>query len=50
MRMKKLTGIIMAAKMPNERIGLTSDTVLARNATAVVLDVTVMALKARLKE
>ena len=44
-----MTGIIIAAKMPNARIGTTSDRALARNATDVVLDVTKIALKAREK-
>ena len=47
--MKKLTGIMMAAKIPKERIGLISEAALARKATAVVLDVTMMALNERLK-
>ena len=45
----KLTGIIIAAKMPNARIGTISDRAFARNATHVVLDVTKIAPKARLK-
>ena len=36
--------------MPNARIGTMSDSAFARKATDVVLDVTMMALKARLKE
>ena len=46
----KFTGIIIAAKMPNARIGTISDRPLAKNATDVVLEVTKIALKARLKE
>ncbi len=49
MTIRKLTGIIIAAKIPNARIGLMSDRALARNAIAVVLDVTKIALKERLK-
>jgi len=45
----KFTGIIIAAKIPNARIGTTSDRPFARKATHVVLDVTRIALKARLK-
>ena len=45
----KLTGMIVAAKMPNARIGLMSDRAFDRNAIAVVLDVTRMALNERLK-
>lgn len=46
---KKLTGMMIAAKIPKARIGLMSDVALARKATAVVLDVTAMALKDLLK-
>ena len=45
----KFTGMIIAAKIPNARIGTISDSPFARKATDVVLDVTMMALKARLK-
>lgn len=40
---------MIAAKMPNALIGLISDRALARNAIAVVLEVTAMALKDLLK-
>ena len=46
---KKLTGMIIAAKIPNARIGLMSERALERKAMAVVLDVTRIALKERLK-
>ena len=49
MTIKKLIGIRMAAKMPNAQIGLISLRALARKATAVVLDVTRIARKERLK-
>ena len=49
MTIKKFTGIIMAAYIPNARIGRMSERALARKATAVVDDVTAMARKARLK-
>ena len=48
MTIKKLTGTIIAAKMPKPLIGRMSDAALARNATAVVLDVTAIARKERL--
>ena len=48
--MKKLTGIMIAAKMPKARIGRMSLIALARNAMAVVLEVTRIALKDRLKQ
>ena len=41
--------MIIAAKMPKARIGTISDRPFARNATDVVLDVTRIAWKARLK-
>lgn len=47
--MIKLTGMIIAAKMPNALIGLISDSALERKAMAVVLDVTKIALNERLK-
>ena len=47
--MKKFTGTITAAYIPNALIGLTSESELARKATAVVLEVTAMALKDLLK-
>ena len=47
---RKFTGIIIAAKIPNARIGTISDNAFAKKATEVVLDVTMIALKARLKE
>ena len=47
---RKFTGIIIAAKIPNARIGTISESAFARKATDVVLDVTMMALKARLNE
>ena len=43
MTKKKFTGMIIAAKIPNARIGLMSDRALERNAIAVVLEVTRMA-------
>lgn len=49
MSTKKFTGIIIAAYIPNPRIGLISENAFARKATAVVLEVTAMALKERLK-
>ena len=48
-KIMKLTGMIIAAYIPNPLIGLISENALARNATAVVLDVTVMARNERLK-
>lgn len=48
MTIMKLTGIRMAANMPKARIGLISDNALAKKATAVVLEVTRIALKDRL--
>jgi len=48
MTIRKLTGIKMAAKMPNARIGLISLSALARKATAVVLEVTRIARNERL--
>ena len=48
MTMKKLTGMMIAAKMPNARIGRISERALARKAIAVVLEVTKIALKALL--
>ena len=48
--MKKFTGIKMAANMPKALIGLMSDSVFARKAAAVVLEVTVIARKERLNE
>ena len=47
--MMKFTGISIAAKIPNARIGLISDSALARKATAVVLEVTRIARNERLK-
>ena len=47
--MRKLTGTMIAAKMPNALIGRMSDRAFARNAIAVVLDVTRMARNERLK-
>lgn len=49
MTMKKLTGMMIAAKMPNARIGRISERAFAMNAIAVVLDVTKIALNERLK-
>ena len=49
MTIKKLTGMIIAAKIPKARIGRMSDKALARKAMAVVLEVTRIALKERLK-
>lgn len=49
MRMAKLTGMMIAAKIPNARIGLMSERAFDRKAIAVVLDVTMMALNERLK-
>ena len=46
---RKFTGTIMAAKIPNARIGLISDEALARKATAVVLEVTAIARNDLLK-
>ena len=43
--MKKFTSTIIAANIPNALIGLISDEALAKKATAVVLDVTAIALK-----
>ena len=47
MTRKKLTGIIIAAKIPNALIGLMSERAFDRKANAVVLDVTRMALNER---
>lgn len=47
--MKKLTGMMMAAKMPKALIGVMSEATLARKAAAVVVDVTEIALNALLK-
>jgi len=49
MTMKKLTGIMIAAKIPNARIGLMSESALAKNAIAVVLEVTRIARNDLLK-
>ena len=49
MTIKKLTGTMIAAKIPKALIGLISDKEFARKATAVVLEVTAMARKERLK-
>ena len=45
---KKLAGMIMAAYIPNDLIGICGLKTLARKATAVVPDVIAMALTARL--
>ena len=42
--MQKLTGMMIAANIPNARIGLMSEPALARKAMEVVLEVTKMAL------
>ena len=47
--MKKLTMIIIDAKIPNARIGHISEKALARKATEVVLEVAIIALKDFLK-
>ena len=49
MTMRKLTGTMIAAKIPNPRIGLMSEAAFAKNATAVVLEVTAMARNDLLK-
>ena len=49
MTIKKFTGTMIAAKMPKDLIGLMSDDALARKATAVVLEVTAIALNDLLK-
>ena len=48
--MKKFTGIIIAAYIPKVQIGFKSEKTFAKKATAVVLEVTAMALNERLKE
>jgi len=47
--MRKFTGTIMPANIPKVRMGRRSLEALAKNATAVVLEVIAMALKERLK-
>ena len=47
--MAKLTGMMIAAKIPNARIGRISERAFDKNAIAVVLDVTAMALYDRRK-
>ena len=47
MTIKKLTGTIIAAKIPKALIGLISEAAFARKATAVVLEVTAMARNER---
>ena len=47
---KKLIGIKTPVKIPMARIGMIGLMALAKNATAVVLEVTVMALTPLLKE
>ena len=47
---KKLIGIKTPGKIPKARIGMIGLMALAKNATAVVLEVTVMALTPLLKE
>lgn len=47
---KKLMGIKTPVKIPNALIGIIGLVALAKNATAVVLDVTVIALTPLLKE
>lgn len=49
MTIRKFTGMIIAAKIPKPRIGRISDAALAMKATAVVLEVTAIARKERLK-
>ena len=46
-RMKKLTGTIIAAWIPKARIGRMSEIAFARNATAVVDEVTSIELNER---
>lgn len=48
MTKRKLTGMMIAAKMPKARIGLISERAFARKAIAVVLEVTKIALNERL--
>ena len=47
--MRKFTGTIKPANIPKARMGRRSLEVLAKNATAVVLEVIAIALKERLK-
>ena len=49
MRIRKFTGMSIAAKMPKARIGRMSERAFAAKATAVVDEVTRMARKERLK-
>ena len=49
MTIKKFTGTMIAAKIPNALIGRISDAALAKKATVVVLEVTAIALNDLLK-
>ena len=48
--MKKLTGMMIAAKIPKARMGRTSDKALAKKAIDVVLEVTSIARNDLLKQ